>query len=73
MEERIIKFIEEKTGESVSTDTDILTDLGLSSLEIMSLISDLEEEFDITIKSKAMKNVETIGDLVDLITKLKEN
>ncbi|MCR5756245.1 MAG: acyl carrier protein [Acetatifactor sp.] len=72
MEEKIIKLLEEMTGESVSRDTDILSDLGLSSLEIMSLISDLEEEFDVKIKAKAMKKVETIGDLVDLITELKE-
>ncbi|MCR5405101.1 MAG: hypothetical protein K6E91_14965 [Butyrivibrio sp.] len=50
-----------------------MVDLSLSSLEIMSLISDLEEEFDIKIKAKAMKKVETLGDLVDLITELKES
>ena len=73
VEEKVLSIAENACGFQVNRDTDILVDLSLSSLEIMSLISDLEEEFDIKIKAKAMKKVETIGDLVDLITELKES
>ena len=72
VEEKVLSIAEKACGFQVNRDTDILVEMSLSSLEIMSLISDLEEEFDVKIKAKAMKKVETIGDLVDLITELKE-
>ncbi len=72
VEEKVLSIAEKACGFKVNRDTDIMVDMSLSSLEIMSLISDLEEEFDIKIKAKAMKKIETIGDLVDLITELKE-
>ncbi len=46
---------------------ELIEDLGISSMDILTLISYLEEEFDIRITERMIRRVVTVGDLVDLI------
>lgn len=53
--------------ESCGLDMDLMDDIGLSSIEVMDLISGLEETYGIKIPSRSLRFVATVGDLVDLI------
>ena len=57
----------EKEKEAFKIDSDIKKTLELDSLSIVDLVSILEEEFDIKIDMKDVKNIATFGNLVDYI------
>ena len=61
---RIIKSEEEKR---VDESTVILRDLDMNSMELISLICAVEDEFDIEISDKYLKRIITIGDLIAFI------
>lgn len=44
-------------------DTDLVADIGLSSLQVMELIEKLEDHFDISIPLNILPDITTIGDL----------
>lgn len=46
---------------------ELVEDLGISSMDILTLISFLEEEFGISITERMIRKIVTVGDLVDLI------
>ncbi len=51
----------------VDEKTVILRDLEMNSMELVSLICAVEDEFDIEIPDKALKRIITIGDLMEFI------
>ena len=42
-------------------------DLGADSLELFQILMGVEQEFDISIDEKSLKDVDTVGDLLELI------
>lgn len=52
-----------KKGLEVSETTDLVADLGLSSLEIMEFIEMIEDEFDISVPLNILPDVNTVGQL----------
>lgn len=48
-------------------------DLGLDSLDAVELISDLEEEFSVTIPNIELQNIKTIRQAVDGLQKAMES
>lgn len=58
--------------EELSESTDIRTDLGLNSLELVNMAVAIEDEFDIEIPDREALGLETIGDAVELIEKYSE-
>ena len=70
--ERILRFVNSifatmTEAESIQEDNDLIEDLGISSMDILTLISYLEEEFNITITERMVRKVATVGDLVDMV------
>ena len=52
----------------MSTRTDVLMDdLDLSSMEILTVVADLEETFGLRIPEKELRNFVTISDLADYL------
>lgn len=51
--------------------TDLIADVGLSSLQVMELIEKLEDHFDLSIPLNILPNITTIGDLAAALHKLK--
>ena len=45
----------------------LMDDLDLSSMEILTIVADLEETFGLRIPEKELRNFVTIGDLVDYL------
>jgi acyl carrier protein len=60
-------------GLIITTETDLLTDLGLDSLKVMKILEQLEESFDISIPINILPDVRTIKDLELQVQKLNEN
>ena len=47
--------------------THLIREMGLSSVEIMLLVSDLEDHFDVTITPARLRQVQTVGDLCQIV------
>ena len=58
------------TDEEITVDSELTDDLGISSMDVLVLISSLEEEFRIKVPERLIRKMVTIGDVVDIITSL---
>lgn len=69
MELEILKELSEDIfGEDeISEETDFYEDLGADFLDLVELMYACEEEFDVEIGEEAMKEIGTVGDLIELI------
>lgn len=54
----------------LSETTDLVADIGLSSLEVMELIEKIEDHFDISIPLNILPDVNTIGELAKKVQEL---
>ncbi|KOP29684.1 acyl carrier protein [Exiguobacterium acetylicum] len=62
--------IAEKLGKEqseITLDKSFKDDLGADSLEVMELVMDLEDKFEITIEDEQAENLKTVGDVVSYI------
>jgi len=50
-----------------------MNELGLSSLDVFTLIADLEYDFKIKVSEKMIREMITVQDMVDVIGNLLEN
>ena len=69
IKQAVISVIRDSTETEISLteDTHLIQDMGLSSVETMLLLSDLEDRFYITIPASLLRNVQTVGDLCRLV------
>ena len=56
--------------DKVSADAKIVEDLGADSLDVVELLSRLEDEFGITIPDEDVENLVTVGDVAAELEKL---
>ncbi len=59
-----------KKGHQLSETTDLVADIGLSSLEVMELIEMVEDHFDISIPLNILPDVNTIGELAKKVQEI---
>jgi acyl carrier protein len=52
-----------KSGQTVGETTELVADLGLDSVQVMELLLQIEDRFDISIPLNIMPDVRTIKDL----------
>lgn len=70
MESKVIDIIKEYINDkeiTVDKDTYLLTDLGLTSLDLMNLVCEFEERFNITIEDEELGNFQQVSDVVKYI------
>ena len=60
-----------KKGVALSDATSFATDLEWDSLTVMDFVAAIEDEFDILITMNMQAEIETVGQLVDAVEKLK--
>lgn len=69
--EKIIGYVSEQFGvdkDSLSRDTSFVDDLNADSLDVVELSMTIEDEFGIgEISEEDLKNIKTIGDMVDYV------
>ncbi|MCQ2462558.1 MAG: acyl carrier protein [Clostridia bacterium] len=51
----------------ITENTNIRSDLGLNSLELVNLAVAIENEFDLEIPDREVEGIETIGDVIKLL------
>ena len=68
----MIEEIAELPQEEIKEDSVMMDDLEISSMEIMTLFADFEEEFNMTLDEKEMRKCITIGDVIDCIAEKSE-
>ena len=54
-------------AESLGADDDLFEHLGIDSLQVLDLLTDLEEAFDVEIPDYEVQGVNTLGGLVAVI------
>ncbi len=70
LEEKITAFILDVADigeEELDMDMELIDEIGLSSIDVMDLVSRCEAEFRIKITSRDLRVVYTPGDLADLV------
>jgi acyl carrier protein len=60
-----------KKGADVNEATTFMGDLEWDSLTVMDFVAAIEDEFDIMITMNMQADIETVGQLVDAVIKLK--
>ena len=70
VEERVIDIVCENLAvnrDQVKRETAFIEDIGADSLDIVELIMELEEEFEITIPDDQAEKIKTVGEAIDYI------
>jgi len=70
--EQICTLIEpfNKKNVTITKDTVFSSDLELDSLTVMDLLSEIEDEFDITVPLNMLPDLETVGQFTEAVQKL---
>jgi acyl carrier protein len=70
IESRVIEIVSEQMGVSkdqVKRETEFQKDLNADSLDVVELVMELEEEFEINIPEESQDKIKTVGAAVDFI------
>jgi acyl carrier protein len=59
-----------KQGIILNEDSELVTELGLTSLQVMELIEQIEDHFDISIPLNILPDIRTVRDLASQLEKL---
>ena len=57
---------------TIDRDTDIARDLAVDSLALMNIVMEREDAFDVSMPLDRLATVQTIGDLADIISSLRQ-
>ena len=63
----------EMDPEEITRDTDMMSDLGADSLDLVELIMTLEEEYGVSVIDDAIYEHKTVGEIADFIETLINN
>ena len=69
MNEKLIEMINNASGGNVeiTRDTNLTFDLGLKSIDLLELVTEVEDTFGIEVSDEAVESVRTVGELNDYI------
>lgn len=70
MKEEIIKIVSEVSEvpvEKINKNTNLVADLDLESLDLVTLVAKFESMYNIEILDKDIKKIQTVGDIINYI------
>ena len=67
--EKLLKIFTHNDDLVITEDTVFFMDLGLDSFDLVQIICEIEDEFDVEIPDKVLKNFNTVGDVVKYLEK----
>nr|WP_300304518.1 phosphopantetheine-binding protein [uncultured Anaerostipes sp.] len=70
IKEKVVQVIEDVTDiaqKEIGDNDALMDDLDISSLEVMTIIGEIEDIFQIKVKKKEMQQIVTVNDVVDCI------
>lgn len=56
----------------INEDSRFMEDLGFSSYDFMSMVGELEEEYDIEVDEREVVNIKTVGEAIAYIESLRD-
>ncbi len=72
LREVICRYVEIDPA-TLTEETNIRSELGLNSLELINIAVAIEDEFDVEIPDREVGNIETLGDAIKIIEKYMED
>ena len=66
--EILLNYVEEPEG-GLRPETRFVEDLAMTSLDVMTMIGDVEDEFNVEIETRDLQSLHTIGEFVDYLKK----
>lgn len=66
----ILNYVE-ADPDSITEDSRFIEDLGFNSYDFMSMLGDVETEFDVTVDENDVMNVHTVGEAIKYIESLR--
>lgn len=66
---RVIK-VSTETELDIMEQTNMFTDMGLSSVEVVVMLGELEDTFGIDIPASRLRRVRTVGDMCELVIQI---
>lgn len=73
IQERVIEQLSTLTEvDELTLDNELVNDLEISSMDVLFLISSLEEEFKVKVMEKDIRKMVTVGDVVQIIQDLRK-
>ena len=72
MREVICRYVEIDPN-TLTEETNIRSELGLNSLELINIAVAIEDEFDVEIPDREVSNLETLGDAIRIIEKYMDD
>ena len=72
LREVICRFVDIDPN-TLTEETNIRSELGLNSLELINIAVAIEDEFDVEIPDREVGNIETLGDAIKVIEKYIED
>ncbi len=70
MKELIVQYVE-VDPEDITEDARLIEDLHFNSYDFMSMLGELEEEFDVTVDEQEMTNIRTVGEVIAYLESLQ--
>ena len=67
MLERIREILSKYTKEEITIEATLVNDLGLSSFDIVSIVTAFEDEFDIEISDRDIRKLVSVADIIEYI------
>ena len=64
MSDRVIEIRREYTDNEVKENSDLINDLGMSSLDVVNLVVAFEDEFEIEVPDSKIKELTTVDRIV---------
>lgn len=65
----IISKVAEIPTKKISLESNLIKDLELESLDLVSLVAEFEEKYNIVVDDKDIKNLQTVNDIVEYLEK----
>lgn len=65
---KIIAGVAEVPEESINLKTNLIADLDLESLDLVTLISEIETKYQLEIPDKEIKKIQTVEDIVNFLS-----
>jgi acyl carrier protein len=70
IKQTLVQLIEEDTGirhENLDEGKNLRTELGLDSVDLVSVVSQVERQFRIRLSQEELQKIVTVGDVLDLM------
>ncbi len=64
----ILSNYSKKPASDINEDTVLTSDLGLSSYDVVRIVTDFEDSFDIEIPDKEISKFQTVKDIIDYLS-----